>query len=59
VSASTEEQSASAEQMGAGAHELAALATGLTELVGRFTLEAATIASPVTVARNTRASRVA
>ena len=59
VSASTEEQSASAEQMGAGAHELADLATGLTELVGRFTLEAATIASPATVVRNTRASRVA
>ena len=39
VSASTEEQSASAEQMSAGAQELAALATGLKELVGRFTLD--------------------
>ena len=40
VSASTEEQSASAEQMSAGAQELAALATGLKEVVDRFTLDA-------------------
>ena len=40
VSASTEEQSASVEEMSAGAQELAALATGLRELVQRFTLDA-------------------
>jgi methyl-accepting chemotaxis protein len=39
VSASTEEQSANAEEMSAGAQELSALATGLKELVERFTLD--------------------
>ena len=39
VSASSEQQSASAEEMSAGAQELTALATGMQELVGRFTLE--------------------
>jgi len=41
VSASTEEQTAGVEEMSAGAQELAALATGLKELVQRFTLEVA------------------
>jgi methyl-accepting chemotaxis protein len=39
VSASTEEQTASVEQMSACAQELAALATGLKDLVERFTLD--------------------
>ena len=38
VSASSEEQTASVQEMSAGAQELAGLATGLEELVGRFTL---------------------
>jgi methyl-accepting chemotaxis protein len=40
IGASTEEQTASIEEMSAGAQELAALATGLNDLVERFTLDA-------------------
>ena len=59
VSASTEEQSASAEQMSAGAQELAALATGLKEVVDRFTLDATETTRQVGAKQNIRAMRVA
>ena len=60
VSASTEEQSASVEEMSAGAQELSALATGLQDLVARFTLTAA-VATVQTLPtrRASRAERVA
>jgi methyl-accepting chemotaxis protein len=59
VSASTEEQSASVEQMSAGAQELAALATGLKELVERFTLDGAEAATPVGAKQSMRSKRAA
>jgi methyl-accepting chemotaxis protein len=59
VSASTEEQSASAEQMNAGAQELAALAAGLKDLVGRFTLDAAEPDAEARPSKNVRPLRAA
>ena len=59
VSASTEELSANAEEMSAGAQELSALATGLQEMVGRFTLEAIETTRPVGAKQNIRAIHAA
>jgi hypothetical protein len=59
VSASTKEQSASAEQKSAGAQELVALATGLKDLVERFTLDIASATPHVAAKANIRPMRVA
>jgi methyl-accepting chemotaxis protein len=59
VSASTEQQSASAEQMSAGAQELAALATGLKDLVERFTLDVVSATPQVAAKAKVRSIRVA
>jgi methyl-accepting chemotaxis protein len=57
VSASTEEQTAGVEEMTAGAKDLAALAAGLSEMVGRFTLDTTTTPELSIVPRNIRAAR--
>jgi methyl-accepting chemotaxis protein len=59
VSASTQEQTAGVEEMTAGAQELAALAAGLTELVGRFSLDASTSQPQAVSAKKVRSARVA
>jgi hypothetical protein len=54
-----EELSANAEEMSAGAQEFSALATGLQEIVERFTLDATETALPDGAKQNIRAIRVA
>jgi methyl-accepting chemotaxis protein len=59
VSASTQQQTAGVEEMTAGAQQLATLATGLEELVGRFTLDDPSSAEGAVVRTNPRAGRAA
>ena len=59
VSASAEERVASAEEMGTGTQALEGLASGLNELIGRFTLDAASPACSAKDAGKTPSRRVA
>jgi hypothetical protein len=59
VSASAEEQIASAEEMGTGTQALEGLASGLKELIGRFTLETTSKASSTNAAQKIASRRMA